>query len=423
MVRVPGMAKPKTTRRRIALLSALYLVQGLPFGFQTGALPLYLREQGVSLATIGFSGALALPWALKFLWAPMVDRWGSRRFGRRRSWIIPLQILMVLGFVLAAGVDPETDLHVLMGLIFALNLFAATQDIAVDGWAVDLLGPRELGPGNAAQVIGYKLGMLFAGGVLVWMTLHIGWSGAFLAMAALVAVVVVVVLLTEEAPEAESMDRSRASLRAVLRTLWQAVRRPGNGWVLVTVATYKTGESLIDTMFKPFMMDAGFAVHELGAIMGTYGLGMSILGSLIGGGLAMRLPLIRALQLTAVIRLLPQLGQWGLALSAGAINRELAIGIILAENLAGGALTTVMFAAMMSWVDKRIGATHFTVLASIEVWGKAPASWLSGVMAEAWGYAPTFLVGVCMGAGFLIWVIPLSRWAPPMGDASGRSVG
>ncbi len=404
--------KTTTVRRRVVLLAALYLVQGLPFGFQTGALPLYLREQGVSLATIGLSGALALPWALKFLWAPLVDRWGSRRLGRRKSWIIPLQLLMMVGFAVAAGVDPETDLHTLLGIVFVLNLLAATQDIAVDGWAVDLLGPRDLGPGNAAQVIGYKLGMLVAGGVLVWATLHIGWHGAFVGMAALVGVVAVLVMFAEEVPADEVGGSARESVRAVCATLWSTIKRPGNTWVLITVATYKTGESLIDAMFKPFMMDAGFATHELGAIMGTWGLGFSIAGSVVGGALAMRLPLLKALQWTAVVRLIPQLGQWGLALHPEPLNRDLAIAVILAENLCGGALTTVMFASMMSWVDKRIGATHFTVLASVEVWGKAPASWLSGVIAEGFGYAPTFLAGVVLGAAFCIWIGPLSRWSP-----------
>jgi len=223
------------------------------------------------------------------------------------------------------------------------------------------------------------------------------------------------VMFTEELPSAGDMGAARQSVRSVLQTLWAAMKRPGNGWVLVTVATYKTGESLIDTMFKPFMIDAGFEAYELGAIMGTWGLGMSILGSLFGGWLAMRQPLLRALQLTAAVRILPEIGQWALV-SAGALDRDLAIAVILAENLVGGALTTVMFASMMSWVDKRIGATHFTLLASIEVWGKAPASWLSGVAADAWGYGPTFFIGVCMSVGFLIWVGPLGRLAPKSSD-------
>ncbi len=407
------------TLRRLALLSALYLVQGLPFGFQVGALPYFLRERGVSLSTIGFAGALALPWALKFLWAPVVDRWGSARFGHWKSWIVPLQLGMVLSFLAAATLDPAQDLPRLLFLIFLLNLLAATQDIAVDGWAVDLLGPRELGPGNAAQVIGYKVGMLLAGGVLVWATSRIGWSGAFMVMALLVAVVLLAVVMVREAPPPEGGSPARESIWAVLQTLLAALRRPGSTWVLVTVATYKMGESMIDTMFKPFLMDAGLSASDLGLWLGTWGMGASLAGSAIGGALAFRWHRTRALQLTAALRVLPEIAQWGLALAPDLISPDTVIAVGLAENLAGGALTTVMFACMMGWVDRRIGATHFTLLASVEVWGKSPSSWVSGLAADQWGYGTVFLIGVCFSTVFLIWVGPLARLGPDARGAEG----
>ena len=153
--------------RRLAILSALYLVEGLPFGFQAVALPVYLRSHGVSLEAIGLVGALSLPWILKPLWAPLIDRYGSARFGRRKSWIVPLQLALAMTCLLASQVPPERPSW-LLSLVFLMNLFAATQDIAVDGWAVDLLSDEELGPGNAAQVVGYKVGMLTGGGLLVW---------------------------------------------------------------------------------------------------------------------------------------------------------------------------------------------------------------------------------------------------------------
>ncbi len=398
--------------RRLVLLGSLYLVQGLPFGFQVGALPYMLRERGVSLTTIGLAGALALPWALKFLWAPLVDRWGSHRFGRRKSWIVPLQALMVVCFGCAAAVDPSEQLRTLLALIFVLNLLAATQDIAVDGWAVDLLTPAELGPGNAAQVIGYKVGMLLAGGILVWATAAIGWSGAFVAMASLVALVLVGVVFVREVPGSQASQEGAQSIASVLRTLRLALMRPGSAWVLGTVATYKVGESMIDAMFKPFLLDAGFTASELGLWLGTWGMGASLLGSAAGGAMAFRWPRLRALQLTAALRLLPEIAQCGLAFAPELLSAEAVIGVGLAENLFGGALTTVMFACMMGWVDRRIGATHFTLLASVEVWGKAPASWLSGVGAEHWGYGGVFLIGVCLSTAFLVWVGPLAALRP-----------
>ena len=152
-------------------MASLYFAQGLPFGFFTQALPVILREQGVSLKAIGFTAILALPWALKFLWAPFVDRYGSERFGRRRSWILPLQALGVLLLLVLAHFPPEHGLGALLVAVALTNLVAATQDVATDGLAVDLLEPAERGYGNGVQVAGYRAGMIVGGGLILALSL------------------------------------------------------------------------------------------------------------------------------------------------------------------------------------------------------------------------------------------------------------
>ena len=178
--------------RKLGPLLALYFAQGLPFGFQATALPLLLRERGVPLQAIGFASLLAAPWMAKPLWAPLVDRYGSVRFGRRKSWIVPMQVGLI-GCALAAARAPSEV--ALAAIILVMNLFAATQDIAVDALAVSWLEPHELGPGNAVQVVGYKLGMLTGGGLLVWQSARIGWDGLFYAMAGLLALVLALSVL------------------------------------------------------------------------------------------------------------------------------------------------------------------------------------------------------------------------------------
>src|SRR5690349_17549312 len=130
------------------MLGVLYFVEGLPWGFQSKALPVYLRTSGVSLTLIGLLNLLSLPWMTKILWAPLVDRYGSDRFGRRKSWIVPLQAAMVVLCLAAAMTARSMHLATLLGLILAMNFCAATMDIAVDGMAVDLLRRKELGTGN-----------------------------------------------------------------------------------------------------------------------------------------------------------------------------------------------------------------------------------------------------------------------------------
>lgn len=357
---------------------------------------------------------------LKALWAPLVDRYGSPSFGRRRSWIIPMQLLLSASMAAAALASPAEHLGLLLALVFAMNLFAATQDIAVDGLAVDLLGEAELGPGNAAQVVGYKLGMLSAGGLLVAASALIGWSGAFGAMSLLVLAAAVLTLASPEPPSGPR--KARVSLREVVGALLAALRLPGARWLLLFVATYKLGESMLDTMFKPFLVDAGFPDWRIGLWLGTFGTAASLAGSVAGGALAVGTAAFRpgkradalwaAVAITAVLRMLPLVGEWLLAVS-GRPSEGAVVAVTLAENFFGGALTTAMFAFMMSRVDRSIGATHFTLLASVEVIGKSPGSWLSGPLAEAYGYAPVFALGVLLSAAFLALLWPVRTAARP----------
>jgi predicted MFS family arabinose efflux permease len=396
---------------RFALLLSLYLVQGLPFGFQTGALPIYLRGRGASLTAIGLLGVLALPWSLKALWAPLVDRFGSARFGRRKSWIVPLQLLMGAVAMVEARVAEQGALMPLLAVVLVMNLVAATQDIAVDGLAVDMLGPRELGTGNSAQVVGYKVGMLFSGGLLLALNDVIGWEGIFVAMALLSWSAALMVVPFPEPPPPAAAERT-----PVLRSLFEALRSPGTGWLLLLCGTYKVGETMVDAMFKPFLVDAGYTPAQLGLWIGTYGKVFSIAGSIAGGLLAWRMDHLRAVNITAVARAVPLFGVLGLSLWPLTDGRV--IVTLCAEHFFAGALTTAMFAYMMSRVDRRIGASHYTLLATVEVLGKSPGGWVSGVLAERYGYPAVFALAAALSVAYLA-VFPPMRATQERAAAAG----
>lgn len=391
---------------QLAVLFALYFVQGLPFGFQAGALPVYLREAGVSLTAIGLAGALALPWTGKILWAPLVDRWWWPRLGRRRSWILPMQLALAAACGAAAFTHPEERLIPLLGLVLCMNLFTATMDIAVDGLAVDVLHARDLGYGNIAQVVGYKLGMLTSGGLLLALSEPLGWRGMFALMAGLVLAGFVIAALWARDP-ARGRDPVPGTVRQVIGLAARALRAPGVGWLLFFIATYKLGESMADVLFKPFLVDAGFDRGQIGVWVGTYGMVASLAGSTAGGILASRAGLLRAVAVCAALRVVPVAGELWLALgtpTAGGV-----IAVTVAEHFFGGALTTAMFAYMMSRVDRRIGATHFTLFATIEVLGKQVAGWGAGALADATGYALVFGLAVALSVAFLGLLVPLGR--------------
>jgi PAT family beta-lactamase induction signal transducer AmpG len=406
---------PRSSLGKLGILWTLYFVQGLPYGFQVTALPVYLRSAGMSLVGIGLVSALSLPWSLKIFWAPLVDRYGGGRFGRRRSWILPLQLLLALTCALAATVPPHEGLRPILLLVFLMNLFAATRDVAVDGLAVDVLEISELGHGNVAQVVGYKIGMLTGGGLLVWASGTIGWEGLFVAMAVLVLACLLVTLAWRETDQARLREPASPLVHPGFAEIFAALRRivteSGAGWLLLFIGTYKLGETMADTMFKPFLVDAGYDVGQIGLWVGTWGMLFSIAGSVGGGILATRLPLLRAVGIAAALRAIPIAGEWWLSIVTPTPSRVIAV--TCSEHLFHGALTTAMFAYMMSRVDKRIGATHYTLLAAIEVWGKLPASWISGLVAARTSYTFLFGTATLLSVAFLALLVPI-------GAASGR---
>ena len=385
-------------RMKLVLLSLLYFAEGLPFGFQSIALPVYLRESGSSLVAIGFLSTLSLPWMLKPLWAPLVDGYGATR----RAWILPLLAGVAASCAAAGLVDPKSGsgLALLLALIFAMNLFAATLDIAVDGLAVDLLSRRELGGGNAAQVVGYKWGMLTGGSLFLWASTYLPWRVLLGGMA---VVVLAVMLAAAVIPATRTRAAAPQPLRDVIADLVRALRAPGSGGLIAFLVTYKLGETMATVMWKPFLVDAGFTKGFIAEVSGTWGMGASILGSLGGGWLASNVRLRTALLIPAVARLVPMAAQVFVVMAPTVIGVKL---VTSAENFAGGALTTVVFAMMMARVNKKIGASHYTALAAVEVAGKLPGGWLAGPIAQGLGYPALYLAAV---VATVLVVVPILR--------------
>lgn len=386
------------TLTRLSLLGTLYLSQGLPFGFFTQALPAWLRQQGVSLEAIGLSSLLAIPWGLKFLWAPLVDSWSPLPLGRRRGWIIPLQFLAAALSASLAWLDPQGPLAPLLVAIFALNLLAATQDIATDGLAVELLPFEERGLGNGVQVAGYRVGMILGGGVLLILFEHLGWSGTFWAMGALLALATLPILFYRErsatlpqaaVPSQSALRGSPLSLRHA--RLW---KQPGIWRWLLVLLVYKTGDSMGRGMLRPFLVDDGMSLGEIGWLLGTLGFTAGLLGALLGGAAVNSLGRHRALVGFGVLQAITVAAYALPALGADTWVTYLACAV---EHLASGMATAALFTAMMDRCSQHTAATDYTIQASLVVVATGGAAALSGFSAAALGYPGHFLLaaGVC----------------------------
>lgn len=396
-VRAARVAASGPLYGRLGLLGSLYLAQGLPYGFFTQALPALMRERGMSLAAVGLSALLYLPWALKFLWAPLVDRAPASRFGRRRQWIVPLQLVAVVCLGGLALHAPEQGIGPLVAVVLAINFVAATQDIATDGLAVSLLAPAERGLGNGVQVAGYRVGMIIGGGLLLVVFHHLGWGPTFALAAGLMALASLPILGWREPPPAP------ADADAPPASPWAFVRRPGMAGWLAVLAVYKFGDAIGGQMVRPFLVDRGFGLDTLGWLLGGGGFTAGLLGALAGGWGAGRLGRRRAVALfggaqaiAVAAYTLPATG-----LAPGALY-----GLCLLDEFAGGLATVALFTAMMDRCLPASGGTDYTVQASVVVLSTGIAASLSGFVAEGVGYGAMFAA-----SGLLSALGALAAWA------------
>ena len=396
---------------KLALLGSLYFAQGLPFGFFHQALPVLMRERSYSLVTIGLSSLLAAPWGLKFLWAPLIDRYGHEGFGRRRSFIIPLQLASVVLLLAIAGYGTDRDMGAVLAFVFVVNLLAATQDVATDGLALDVLHPSERGAANGIQVAGFRVGMIAGGGVLLMLVEPLGWSATFGLMALLLFASTLPVTMHREQRRAPMGDVAGPGYLELASAL---VRRPGSlGW-LAMVFFYKFGHHLAQSMLRPYLVDTGADKQEIGLILGVIGSFAGLLGAVTGGALIHRLGRRRALVGFAVA----QTG-WVVGYAAAVVfGGDLwTLGAVSAgEHFVSGMATVALFTVMMDACRPESAATDYTIQASLVVAATAIANVVGGFTATGFGYGGHFVAAAitCAAAAHLARASPLPATDDPL---------
>lgn len=394
------------TAGTLVLLSSLYFAQGLPFGFFTQALPVVLRESGYPLVAISASGVLFLPWALKFLWAPYVDRYGTRR-----TWLLVLQLLSAAVALVLACLDLSSSLRWLFAGIVVVNLLSATQDVATDGVAVRLLGPRERGLGNGIQVGAYRIGMIVGGGALLWLFALAGWRALFLAMAALIVLTTVPVWLMRERVADRLPPPKPARL---LGAWWTRLRRPGVLAFIALIGAFKFGDSMAAALTGPFLSDAGLDLGEIALIKGVLSSAGALAGAAMGGWLAYRYGRRQALLIGGVT----QTASIALYLfaSLGFGGFELLVAASLAEHIFGGAATVAVFALMMDASEPEYAGSDYTLLACAIVVVQGVAGMAAGLIGDLAGYPTLFATGLILsGLGCAAMVLGLARGLGPAG--------
>ena len=391
------------TYYKIGLLASLYLSQGLPFGFFMQALPALLRHQRVSLAVIGLTSLLSFTWACKLLWAPLIDLYGSNRFGYRKSWIVPLQISAALLLLCTSLLDPSQALVAIVCIAFLGSLLAAMQDVATDALAIDILQPEERGAGNGVQIAGYRMGMIIGGGVLLMVFDRLGWAKLFLVLGAMLLVGVIPVSLYREKRHGVTLGGSSFQQRYA-HMVMEAFRQPHMGLWLVVLFTYKAGDALGSAMLRPFLIDRGLELAAIGWMLGTVGFSAGLLGAVVGGGIINLLGRARSLVIFGLTHTLSMLLY---AVPAAGMGTEaLLYGLCAAEHFAGSLASVALFTQMMDRSRVEAAATDYTAQSSTLAIAVGVVGATSGFLTESVGYTMLFILASIFGlCGVMVYIV------------------
>jgi PAT family beta-lactamase induction signal transducer AmpG len=382
-------------RRTLAWVSVLYFAEGLPFGIAYDVWPVYFRVHGVSLREIGLMSLLSLPWTWKMLWAPLVDRWGSRQ-----QWITACLAALSVATLLIIPHDAAHPSWLLWAVLVAFTTASATQDIAIDAWAVDVSTPETSGAINGVRVSAARIALLVGGGGVLFLAGTTGWTPLWIVLAALFLFLAVVVWAS---PRVQlDPGKRRNPVTPVLHWLlrWEMVP------VLLFVALFKIGDSLLGRMVKPFWVDRGYSLKEIGLISVTLGVGFTIAGALAGGWFVKRYGIFRALLWLGIAQAVTNLGYT--AVAELALPRESIYIASLLESFTQGLGTSAFLSFLMNLCEREHAATQYALLSALFALTRDVVGAFSGIAVERFGYGAFFAFTAVVSVPALL-LLPLVR--------------
>ena len=406
---------------------ALGFAAGLPLLLVLGTLSFRLREAGIDRATIGYLSWVGLAYGFKWCWAPLVDRlpipFLTRSLGRRRSWLLLSQSMVIAGLVGMALVDPKIALDAMVWCALVVAFGSATQDIALDAFRIESADAQRQAALAATYQSGYRLAMIWAGAGVLWIAAgaevadvaayqHAAWRTAYLVMAASMGVGVLTVLLSRE-PQAVELPPARNAaewLRGTLIEPFADFLRRYRGqavFILPLIAVYRFSDVVMGIMANPFYVDLGFTKGEVASVSKVYGVIMTLVGAFVGGALALRLGVMRVLMLGAVLSAASNLlFAW---LSTRGHDLSALVFVISADNLSSGIASAAFIAYLSSLTHVNYPATQYALFSSMMLLAPKWLAGFSGVFVDAHGYSLFFMGTAALGLPVLVLVALAAR--------------
>ncbi|MDZ4057409.1 MAG: MFS transporter, partial [Polynucleobacter sp.] len=396
---------------------------GLPLLLILGTLSFWLREAGIDRSTIGYLTWVGLIYAGKWLWAPLVDRVPipilGKLLGRRRSWLICAQIVIVLGLLGMASLDPKVAITPVVWCALIVAFGSATQDIALDAFRIESADSDHQAALAATYQTGYRLALIWSGAGVLWLAARVesgvgydvsAWQFAYLCMAGSIAVGVMTTLFSKE-PARIELTKARNAKAWLHQTLiepfaefitryrWQAIA------ILALIAIYRISDVVMGIMANPFYVDMGYTKDEVAAVSKVFGVIMTLLGAFIGGVLTLRFGVMRILLLGAVLSAVSNLLFAWLATQGHDLTGL--VWVISADNLSSGIATAAFIAFLSSLTNIQYSATQYALFSSMMLLMPKWLAGFSGVFVDAFGYSIFFISTAIIGLPvlLLIWLV------------------
>ena len=375
--------------KRILTSMIMGFVSGLPLLLTITLLQAWLTDENVSKSAIGLFALIGLPYSLKFLWAPVFDRYIISSFGRRRGWLLIIQFFLIISIFMLGQSDPEMNLFNVAILSLVLTFFSASQDILIDAFRRESLMEKEQTIGASAYVLGYRIGALAAGaGGLILADIY-SYDFVYTLMALIMVVGVITTLISDE-PDVEIRPYTlKESIVEPFKEFFGRYQDSSNNLknytpylILLFVLLYKVGDTMAHSLSTNFYLEIGFSKTEIGTVVKFFGLGATLLGAFIGGALSLKIGLFRSLVYFGIFQLIATLG-FSILFYTGD-NLFMLITVISLENLAAGMGYTAYLAFIANMTSKNFTATQFALMTALM---SLPRTFLSGTS----GYLVEFM--------------------------------
>lgn len=395
--------------RRMLACVFLGFTSGLPLWVLISLVPAWLRTEGVDLKTIGLFSLMTLPYTWKFVWSPLMDRFRPPFLGRRRGWALITQVALLLSIGILGSFSPEMSLTPILGLVFCISFFSASQDIVIDAYRRELLADDELGTGTSIHINAYRLSALIPGSLGLILADFYSWALVFWVTAMFMVVGIVMTLVIREVSDDELAPHTLRE--AVIEPFREFFQRRGFGPALAVLAfilLYKLGDNMAVALATPFYIDMGFSLTEIGTIAKFSALWASIAGSVIAGVVMLKLNINKALWVFGFVQIVTILGFAWLS-TVG--HSPMALFVVVSGEYLGVGMGTVALTAYLARETSRaFTATQFALFSSIVVIPRTFANASTGFLIEAMGYTSFFLLCTALAVPGMLILFKVAPW-------------